>query len=66
MKEGIHPKTYEVDAECVCGAKYKTFSTSDKIRVDICAACHPFFTGQEKIIDTEGRVERFKRRYNMK
>ena len=66
MKKGIHPEVYEIDAECVCGAKYKTFSTQDKVRVDICSSCHPFFTGQEKIIDTEGRVERFKRRYNMK
>lgn len=66
MKKGIHPETHEIEATCVCGAKYRTFSTKDSLRVDICAACHPFFTGQEKIIDTEGRVERFKRRYNQK
>lgn len=66
MKKGIHPSVNEVVATCVCGASFKTFTTKDKIRVDICSACHPFFTGAEKIIDTEGRVERYRRRYNLK
>ena len=66
MKKGIHPKVKEIEATCVCGASFKTFSTQDTIRVDLCAACHPFYSGSEKIVDTEGRVERFKRRYNVK
>jgi len=66
MKKGIHPKGQVIEASCVCGAAFKVHSTKDKIRVDICSACHPFYTGTEKILDTEGRVERFKRRYNLK
>ena len=53
----------EVTATCACGAEFKTGSTKDSIRVDICAKCHPFFTGDNKIVDAEGRVERFKKKY---
>ena len=63
MKKGIHPVYREVAVHCACGNKYKTRSTGGDINVDICSNCHPFFTGTQKIIDTEGRVERFKKKY---
>ncbi|MBX9686349.1 MAG: 50S ribosomal protein L31 [Candidatus Obscuribacterales bacterium] len=63
MKEGIHPKYSEVVAVCVCGNKVELGSTKNQIRVEICSACHPYYTGQQKIIDTEGRVDRFQKRY---
>jgi len=63
MKEKIHPKYFETTVTCACGFEYKTFSTREKIRVDICSQCHPFFTGKTKILDTAGRVERFRRRF---
>lgn len=66
MKKEIHPESKEVIASCVCGATYKIDSTKADVRVDICAACHPFYTGTEKIVDTEGRVERFNRQYKKK
>jgi len=53
-------------ATCVCGAEFKTGSTIDKIRVDICSNCHPLFTGEARIMDTEGRIEKFKKKYNIK
>ena len=56
----------QITVTCVCGATYETGSTMDEIRVDICASCHPFFTGQKRIIDSEGRVEKFKKKYNLK
>lgn len=64
MKEGIHP-TYYADATviCVCGNTFKTGSTQKEVRVDICSACHPFFTGKQKLIDTEGRIDRFRKKY---
>lgn len=63
MKEGIHP-TYEVaTVSCACGMAFQTRSTVGDIKVDICSQCHPFFTGTQKIVDTEGRVERFNRKY---
>ena len=52
-----------VVASCACGAEYKTGSTLENVRVDICANCHPFFTGENKIVDSEGRVEKFKKKY---
>ncbi len=63
MKKEIHP-TYsdKVEATCACGNAFIVGSTLEKIQVEICSACHPFFTGEEKIIDTGGRVERFKKR----
>ncbi len=63
MKEGIHPVSQELEVVCACGAKFTTRSTSKKIHVEICSECHPFYTGQQKIIDTAGRVDRFNRRY---
>lgn len=63
MKEGIHPKYQDVTATCVCGNKVEMGSTKPQIKVEICSACHPYFTGQQKIIDTEGRVDRFRKRY---
>lgn len=66
MKESIHPQYHEVTAHCVCGAKVDLGSTRSQIRVEICSSCHPFYTGQQKIVDTEGRVDRFVKRYNKK
>jgi len=63
MKEKIHPKYFKTTATCACCATYEIGSTLENIRVDICSACHPFFTGEQKLIDTAGRVERFKRKY---
>ena len=65
MKEGIHPEYKEPTVKCACGAEYKTRSTKENIRVDICSKCHPFFTGKQKLVDTCGRVDRFKKRYNL-
>ncbi|MEK7569790.1 MAG: 50S ribosomal protein L31 [Patescibacteria group bacterium] len=63
MKSEIHPKYYEgAKATCACGAVYRVGSTMPEIQVEICSACHPFYTGNEKIVDTAGRVERFKKR----
>ena len=65
MKEGIHPKYQEVDARCACGNTFKTRSTKPELHLEICSACHPFFTGRQKLIDTEGRVERFTKKYGV-
>ena len=66
MKEGIHPDYVECTITCTCGAVYHTRSTKPAIHVDICAGCHPFFTGQQKLVDTAGRVEKFRRKYARK
>ena len=63
MKEEIHPKYFKTIATCACGATYEIGSTRENIRVDICSSCHPLFTGKQKLIDVEGRVERFKKKY---
>ena len=63
MKEGIHPKYYEVEARCACGATWKTHSTKQDLHLEICSSCHPFYTGRQKILDTEGRVERFTKKF---
>ncbi|UCE24233.1 MAG: 50S ribosomal protein L31 [Candidatus Zixiibacteriota bacterium] len=65
MKSGIHPKYYDVEITCACGATYKTRSTRKSINVEICSNCHPFFTGKQKLVDTAGRVERFRRKYKL-
>ncbi len=67
MKEKIHPEYYE-DAQvvCSCGNTWITGSTKKLLRVEVCSRCHPFFTGEQRIVDTEGRVERLKRRYGLK
>ncbi len=63
MKQGIHPKYYETTIKCACGNTIPTRSTVKDIHVEICSNCHPFFTGKQKLIDTAGRVERFRRKY---
>ena len=67
MKDKIHPKYYEnAKVSCLCGNTFTTGSTKPEIRVEICSKCHPFYTGKQRIVDTMGRVERFKKRYNIK
>lgn len=66
MKKGIHPKYEETTVTCACGNKITTRSTSGDIHVEICSACHPFYTGKQKIVDSAGRVEKFKKKYNLK
>jgi large subunit ribosomal protein L31 len=63
VKDGIHPKYQEVTARCACGNTFKTRSTKPELHLEICNMCHPFFTGRQKLIDTEGRVERFTKRF---
>ncbi len=63
MKPAIHPEYHQVDARCACGATWKTHSTKKELHLEICNNCHPFFTGRQKLIDTEGRVERFTRKF---
>jgi large subunit ribosomal protein L31 len=63
VKPGIHPKYQEVVARCACGNTFKTRSTKPELHLEICNNCHPFFTGRQKLIDTEGRVERFTKRF---
>jgi len=63
MKEKIHPKYQKAVVTCVCGNTFETGSTRPAIKVEICSSCHPFFTGTQKIVDTEGRVERFMKKY---
>jgi large subunit ribosomal protein L31 len=66
MKKGIHPEYVEAIVHCACGNTFTTRSTKKDLRVEVCSRCHPFFTGEQRIVDTAGRVERFKRRYGMK
>ena len=67
MKAGIHPAYNLINVMCACGSTFKTRSThKGDIRVEICSACHPFFTGRQKLVDTAGRVERFQRKYGKK
>lgn len=66
MKEGIHPQYKEAKVACACGETFTTKSTLDNIRLDICSKCHPFFTGKQKLIDAEGRVEKFRKKYAKK
>jgi len=63
MKKGIHPKYVECKVTCGCGNSWMTRSTKPEINVEICSACHPFFTGQQRYVDTAGRVERFQRKF---
>jgi len=63
MKEGIHPKYHKILVTCACGNQFETRSTKAEIRLEICSACHPFFTGKQKLIDTAGRIERFQKKY---
>ena len=63
VKKEIHPTMHMVTVVCACGNTFETHSTKDEVRLEICSACHPFFSGKQKLIDTAGRVERFQRRY---
>jgi len=63
MKAGIHPEYHEVTVHCACGAEWKTHSTKKDLHLEICNNCHPFFTGRQKLIDTEGRVDRFTKKF---
>ena len=65
MKENIHPKYEDATITCACGNVINTKYTKGDIRVEICSKCHPFFTGKQKLVDTGGRVDRFKKRYNL-
>ena len=66
MKAQIHPEYVECTVHCACGNTFQTRATKPDLRVEVCSACHPYFTGEQRIVDTAGRVERFKRRYGIK
>ena len=66
MKKDLHPKMHRVTVQCACGNTFETHSTKNELRLEICSACHPFFTGKQKLIDAAGRIERFQRRYTNK
>jgi large subunit ribosomal protein L31 len=63
MKKDIHPDLHRTIVHCACGNDFETVSTAEEIKVEICSACHPFFTGKQKLVDSAGRVERFKKKY---
>jgi large subunit ribosomal protein L31 len=63
MKEGIHPEYLDAAVTCACGNSFKTRSTKGSFNVDICAECHPFYTGKQKLLDSAGRIERFTKKY---
>lgn len=63
MRAGIHPEYHDVNVRCACGATWTTRSTKKELHLEICSTCHPFFTGRQKLVDTEGRVERFMKKY---
>ena len=65
MKEGVHPNYDKAVVKCACGNTFETRSTKSEIKVEICSKCHPFFTGKQKLVDTGGRVDRFKKRFNL-
>ncbi|MCL2070093.1 MAG: 50S ribosomal protein L31 [Treponema sp.] len=66
MKENVHPKYEMTKISCACGNVIETRSTAKDIKVEICSTCHPFFTGKQKLVDTAGRIERFRKKYNIK
>jgi len=66
MKKEIHPQFFDAVIKCACGATFETKSSKKEIRVEICSHCHPFFTGKQKLLDTAGRIERFKKKYGDK
>ena len=65
MKQGIHPEYVEATVKCACGETFTTRSTKEELRVDICSKCHPFFTGKQKFVDAGGRVDKFKKKFNL-
>jgi len=66
MKQNLHPEYHEVTVHCACGETWTTRSTKKELRLEICSKCHPFFTGKQKLVDSAGRVERFRKRYEKK
>lgn len=64
MKKDIHPEIYDITAMCTCGNSFETTSTQPSIKVTLCSACHPFYTGTQKFVDTAGRIEKFEKKYN--
>lgn len=66
MQEGIHPNYAEATVKCACGETFTTGSTKQNLHVEICSKCHPFFTGKQKLIDTGGRVDKFKKKFGIK
>jgi large subunit ribosomal protein L31 len=67
MKNGIHPKYSEIEVSCSCGTKFTTRSTVAKpLHVEVCSSCHPFYTGKQKVVDTAGRIDKFRQRYGNK
>lgn len=66
MKKSIHPELFEITVHCTCGNEFKTRSAKKEIRTTLCSACHPFFTGQQKFVDTAGRIDKFEQRYSKK
>jgi large subunit ribosomal protein L31 len=66
VKEAIHPKYYEVEARCACGATWKTRSTKQELHLEICSNCHPFFTGKQRLIDSAGQIEKYTRKWGKK
>jgi len=65
MKDKIHPKYEKIQVVCACGNTFETRSTKKELKVEICSACHPFYTGKQKLLDTAGRVDKFKKKYNL-
>jgi len=63
MKQGIHPEYVAANVSCACGNRFESMSTQSEVHVDICGVCHPFYTGKQRLVDTAGRVDRFKRKY---
>jgi large subunit ribosomal protein L31 len=63
MKEGVHPKYFQATAKCACGNQFTVGATIEDISVEICSQCHPFFTGKQKLVDTAGRIDRFRKKY---
>jgi len=65
MKKDIHPKSVNTQVSCACGASFNVLSKEETMKIDICSACHPFFTGESKLVDVTGRVDKFKKKYNL-
>ena len=65
MKQGIHPNYKKVTVKCACGETFETGSVKDSLSVEICSKCHPFYTGKQKLVDSAGRVDKFKKRYGL-
>ena len=63
MKKGLHPELFDVKVECTCGNTFNTRSTAKSLRVTLCGSCHPFYTGQQKYVDTAGRIEKFNKKF---